>query len=84
MEFEKYCSKEFYRKLGYDPRKKNKMGNPKSFTLIITYDLLAKIFFVPRERIKKWVYAKKIDPNSLEDIIDKYTNPWKLDGRKKK
>ena len=49
----------------------------------ITYAKLAVLFNVSVHTIKKWKYNNLLNPYSLEDIIDKYNNRYKLDRRRK-
>jgi len=53
---------------------------PKTY-LKVTPAELADLFNVSENVIRGWVHRKKLKVSSLRDIIDKYNNRHKLDGR---
>lgn len=80
---ETWGNKRFYREHG-DTRRKHRMGNPKKWTIELTYEVLGRIFDVPPRVIKRRIYRGLLDPSDIFDIVDKVLNPWKLDRRRKK
>ncbi len=43
---------------------------------------LVKLFGVSKFTIDRWIRLKLLNPYSLEDIVDKYNNRYKLDKRR--
>lgn len=58
--------------------------NSGQILLKVRYAHLARLFNCSNWTVKRWVRLKLLDPTSLLDIIDKYNNRWKLDGRRKR
>lgn len=80
--FDEYTTKEFYERHG-DPRRKHRMGNPRKWNIELDYEIMAKIFNTSPRIIKRRIYRGLLDPTDIFDILDKYSNPWKLDRRRK-
>ena len=49
--------------------------------LKVTTTVLSKLFNKQPSTIRRWIREGRIDPTSIEDIIDKFNNPSKLDYR---
>ena len=58
-------------------------GSKKTVLAEITYDMLATLFGVSTHTMRKYISNKKINPYSLQDIIEKYNNRELLDRRKR-
>jgi hypothetical protein len=48
----------------------------------ITLQTLAELFQVSYRTIHRWIKQERLDPYSLEDIINKFNNPHYLDKRR--
>ena len=58
-------------------------GGSETTHLKITYSVLADLFDVKVDTVRKWVYYDKIDPSNLLDIIEKFNNRHLLDRRRR-
>jgi hypothetical protein len=43
---------------------------------------LCRLFYCSPDTLRRWIRLGRIDPRSIEDIIEKYNNPNVLDKRR--
>lgn len=65
-------------------RKAGRSYGAEEILVKIRYSTLARLFNCRKSTVMRWKKQGKLDPYSLEDIIDKYNNREKLDYRRKK
>lgn len=57
------------------------MPKGEKFLLKVRTGELARLFKVSKFTLRRWIRDKKLNPDSILDIIDKYLNRWKIDKR---
>ena len=59
------------------------MKNERIYIKIQTSEL-CELYKCTPDTLRRWVRLGRLDPTSLVDIVDKYNNRWKIDGRMKR
>ena len=62
---------------------RNRISRGENIFLKITKQILADLFSVNKQTIQRWIRESKLNPYSMQDIIEKYNNKHLLDNRKK-